>query len=42
MPAILVEGGYLTSLEEAKRLKVQRYIKRIALGIARGVDTYLK
>jgi N-acetylmuramoyl-L-alanine amidase len=41
MPAILVEGGFLTNEEEMQRLKDPRYLKRIAWGIAQGVQMYL-
>lgn len=42
MPAILVEGGFLTHLEERNKLKDRAYLDRIAVGIAQGVDRYLK
>lgn len=40
MPAVLVECGYLTSQQEAIRISKQRYIQRIAQGIASGIDSY--
>ena len=40
MPAILVELGYLTNPEEAKRLNNQEYITRMADGIVNGVVAY--
>lgn len=40
MPAILVEGGFLSHSEEQKRLKNTNYLKRLAHGIAIGVDSY--
>lgn len=42
MPAILVEGGFLTNLQERKKLKDRRYLDQIAKSIAEGVDKFLK
>lgn len=42
MPAVLVEGGFLTSDNEMNRLKDGTYIKRIAWGIAEGINNYLQ
>jgi N-acetylmuramoyl-L-alanine amidase len=42
MPAVLVEGGFVTSEDELRRLKDPAYLKRIAWGIAEGVNEYLK
>lgn len=42
MPAILVEGGFLTHAGERDKLKDRAYLDRIAVGIAQGVDRYLK
>jgi N-acetylmuramoyl-L-alanine amidase len=41
MPAVLIEGGFLTNPEEMERIKNPQYIKQIAWGIAQGVDRYL-
>lgn len=41
MPAILVEGGFLTNDEEMEKLKDPNYLKRVAWGIAQGVHEYL-
>lgn len=41
MPAILVEGGFLTNADERKNLFKSNYLKKIALGIAYGIDDYL-
>lgn len=41
MPAILVEGGFLTNDEEMRRIKDPEYLKKLALGIAKGIDHYL-
>ena len=42
MPAILVEGGFITNQDERNKLKDRSYLDRIAVGIAKGVDQYLK
>ncbi len=42
MPAILVEGGFLTNPEERSLLKSREYQEKIARGIADGVDYYFK
>lgn len=42
MPAILVEGGFLTNKEERLQLKNTAYIQKIAHGIAHGIDKYMK
>lgn len=41
MPAILVEGGFLTNREERGQLSDPNYINQIAWGIARGIDAYV-
>ncbi len=42
MPAILVEGGFMTNYDEWSSLKKRSYLENIAKGIAQGVDKYLK
>ena len=42
MPAVLVEGGFITNQAERNKLKDKAYLDRIAVGIAQGVDKYLK
>lgn len=42
MPAILIEGGFLTNQEEMQKIKDPAYIKQLALGIAQGVDQFVK
>lgn len=42
MPAILIEGGFLTNREERNNILTSAYQKKIAIGIAQGVDKYLK
>jgi len=42
MPAILVEGGFLTNPDERKCLRQRTYLDKLARGIAEGIDTYIK
>ncbi len=42
MPAILVEGGFISNPEERVLLKSRDYQEKIARGIADGVDQYFK
>jgi len=42
MPAILIEGGFMTNKDEMEKIKDPAYIKQLAYGIALGVDQYLK
>lgn len=42
MPAILIEGGFMTNPEERTNLRDKKYLERIAKGIALGIDKYLK
>lgn len=42
MPAILVEGGFITNLAERKALREKEYIEKIARGVAEGVHSYFK
>lgn len=41
MPAILVEGGFLSNEDELKKLKDPAYLKKMAWGIAKGISNYL-
>ncbi len=41
MPAILVEGGFVTNEAELQHLKDPVYLKRLAWGIVRGIEEYL-
>jgi N-acetylmuramoyl-L-alanine amidase len=42
MPAMLVEMGYLSNPRERKWLQSYAYLKRLAWGLAEGVDAYKK
>lgn len=42
MPSILIEGGFMTNPAELANLKNRDFLNKLALGIARGVDKYLK
>ncbi len=42
MPSILVEVGFLSNLSEEKRLRNKTFQKKLAEGIYRGVQGYLK
>ena len=41
MPAVLIEGGFLTSTSEMEKIKNASYLKSLALGIAQGIQEYL-
>ncbi|XPV67671.1 MAG: N-acetylmuramoyl-L-alanine amidase family protein [Halarcobacter sp.] len=40
MPSVLVEIGYISHPIEGKRLYSKKYQKKLALGIANGIDSY--
>jgi len=42
MPSILLEIGYITGDYDGKRLLERLYKKRLAKGIAIGIDEYFK
>ncbi len=42
MPAVLVEGGFITNREERGKLRDKAYLDRLAVGIAQGIDKYMK
>lgn len=42
MPAVLVEGGFISNADERKLLKSRDYQEKIASGIAEGVHRYFK
>jgi len=41
MPAVLIEGGFLTNASEMEKIKDSTYMKNLALGIAQGIQDYL-
>ncbi|PJD98216.1 MAG: N-acetylmuramoyl-L-alanine amidase [Parachlamydia sp.] len=41
MPAILVEGGFLTNEKEVQKIKNPIYLKQLAWGVVQGIDEYL-
>lgn len=41
MPAVLIEGGFLTNENELSKIKTASYLKKIAWGIALGINDYL-
>ena len=42
MPAVLVEGGFVTNVQECSHLRKKEYLEHIAKGVALGIDRYLK
>jgi N-acetylmuramoyl-L-alanine amidase len=42
IPAVLIEGGFLTNANERDNLRKQSYLEKIAIGIANGVDNFIK
>ena len=42
MPAILIEGGFITNPRERKKLQDPKYLRQIARSIAEGIDRYFK
>ncbi len=42
MPAVLVEGGFISNPEERALLKSRTYQEKIARGVADGIDHYFK
>lgn len=42
MPAVLIEGGFLTNEDEMNKLKDPAYLKRLAWGIAQGISATVK
>jgi N-acetylmuramoyl-L-alanine amidase len=41
MPAVLIEGGFLTNENELDKIKDPAYVKSLAWGIAQGIQSYL-
>ena len=42
MPAVLIEGGFISNPLELSQLKTREYQEKIARGIADGIDSYFK
>jgi len=42
MPAVIVEGGFISNFEERSQLKLAEYQGKIARGIVEGIDAYFK
>jgi len=42
MPAVLIEGGFISNQEERTKLRTREFQEKIARGIAEGVDAYFK
>lgn len=42
MPAVLIEGGFITNQQERQKMRQRKYLDQIALGIAQGIDHYFK
>ncbi len=42
MPAVLLEGGFISNPEERAKLKSYEYLEKIARGVADGIDFYFK
>lgn len=41
MPAVLVEGGFVTNRDEMRALADPDYLNRVAWGVAQGIDDFL-
>lgn len=42
MPAVLIETGFIDHLREGRRFCRERYLQRLAEGIVRGIENYIK
>lgn len=42
MPAVLVEGGFITNRQERGKLHDRAYLDRLAVGIAQGIHKYMR
>lgn len=42
VPAILVEGGFMSNEQDMKRLRQGEYLNQVAGSIAKGLDTYVE
>jgi N-acetylmuramoyl-L-alanine amidase len=41
MPAVLIEGGFVTNEAELQKLKDPNYLKQLAWGVVKGIDEHL-
>lgn len=41
VPAVLIEGGFLTNREELNKIKESNYMKKLSIGIAQGIDSFM-
>ncbi len=41
MPAVLVEGGFFSNVQEARKLSDPQYIRKLSFAIAQGIDNYV-
>ncbi|MEL7431806.1 MAG: N-acetylmuramoyl-L-alanine amidase [Chlamydiota bacterium] len=42
MPAVLLEGGFISNVQERKKLRSKAYINKIAKALAEGIHRYVK
>jgi N-acetylmuramoyl-L-alanine amidase len=42
MPAVLVEGGFFSNVQEAKKLSNPKYLNTLSLAIAKGIDDFIQ
>jgi N-acetylmuramoyl-L-alanine amidase len=42
MPAVLIEGGFVTNQDEGSMLRDRAYLDKIAKGVAEGIHKYIK
>lgn len=42
MPAVLLEGGFISNDQERSKLKNRQYLEKIAKGVADGIDKYFR
>jgi N-acetylmuramoyl-L-alanine amidase len=42
LTAILIEGGFFSNTQEAKKLASAKYLRKLSLGIAKGIDEFCR
>lgn len=42
VPAVLIEGGFISNAQERKKLKDSKYLSELAKAVAQGIDKYFK